>query len=253
MVPEVIPWSALAALGLDQRRYRPYAGIKEQVTLADFEPDPTVIETLGLDAARPIAVLRPPATMSLYHRGIENTLFDEVLDHLRASDAQVVLLPRTPEQARGFDGVTGVTVPATPGRRPVAGLRRGPRGQRRGHHEPRGGAARHAHLDHVRRRAWAPWTGCSSRPAGWACWSDPEQLVVREARPGRAVVRGHRGRGHPGDPGAIVAPPMQHEPPDRDRPSHGVPGGSASCRPAPASSTRAPSASHDPWSPGATP
>ncbi len=114
MVPEVIPWSALAALGLDQRRYRPYAGIKEQVTLADFEPDPTVIEALGLDAARPIAVLRPPATMSLYHRGIENTLFDQVLDHLRSSEAQVVLLPRTPDQARAFAGVTGVTVPATP-------------------------------------------------------------------------------------------------------------------------------------------
>ncbi len=47
MVPAVIPWPALAALGLDERRYRPYAGIKEQVTLADFEPDPTVIETPG--------------------------------------------------------------------------------------------------------------------------------------------------------------------------------------------------------------
>jgi uncharacterized protein len=114
MVPKVIPWAALAALGLDERRYRPYAGIKEQVTLADFEPDPSVIETLGLDAARPVAVLRPPATMSLYHRGIENTLFDQVLDYLRASDVQVVLLPRTPEQARGFDGITGVVVPARP-------------------------------------------------------------------------------------------------------------------------------------------
>lgn len=114
MVPQVIPWSALEALGLDRRRYRPYAGIKEQVTLADFEPDPTVVETLGLDAARPIAVLRPPATMSLYHRGLHNTLFDEVLDHLRATDAQIVLLPRTPEQAHDFEGASGVTIPARP-------------------------------------------------------------------------------------------------------------------------------------------
>ncbi|MBX3029942.1 MAG: DUF354 domain-containing protein [Chloroflexi bacterium] len=114
MVPEVIPWSALQALGLQERRYRPYPGIKEQVTLADFEPDPTVVDQLGLDPARPIAVLRPPATMSLYHRGIENTLFDDVLAHLRASDAQVVLLPRTPEQARTFAGADGVTIPATP-------------------------------------------------------------------------------------------------------------------------------------------
>ena len=34
---------------------------------------------LGLDPDRPIAVLRPPATMCLYHRGLENTLFTDVL------------------------------------------------------------------------------------------------------------------------------------------------------------------------------
>ena len=114
MVPALIPWASLQALGLDARRYRPYAGIKEQVTLADFDPDLGVIETLGLDATRPIAVLRPPATMSLYHRGIENSLFDQVLDFLRAAEAQVVLLPRTPHQARAFEGLTDVVIPAKP-------------------------------------------------------------------------------------------------------------------------------------------
>lgn len=114
MVPEVIPFPALAALGLDRHRYRPYAGIKEQVTLADFDPDPTVLAQLGVDDGRPVVVLRPPATMSLYHRGIENTLFDDVLAHLRASAAHVVLLPRTPEQAREFGGSTGVVVPEKP-------------------------------------------------------------------------------------------------------------------------------------------
>jgi predicted glycosyltransferase len=114
MVPEVIPFEALARLGLDRRRYRPYRGIKEQVTLADFEPDLRVLDRLGADPARPIAVLRPPATMSLYHRGIENTLFDGVLAWLRARDVQVVLLPRTPEQASAFAGASGVIVPAAP-------------------------------------------------------------------------------------------------------------------------------------------
>jgi predicted glycosyltransferase len=114
MVPEVIPFEALARLGLDRRRYRPYAGIKEQITLADFEPDLGVVDELGADPARAIAVLRPPATMSLYHRGIENTLFDDVLTWLRERDAQVVLLPRTPEQAASFAGAAGVIVPAKP-------------------------------------------------------------------------------------------------------------------------------------------
>lgn len=115
MVPEVIPFQRLAALGLTRERYRPYPGIKEQVTLADFEPDPaSVIDELRLDPGRPIAVLRPPATMSLYHRGIENTLFDDVLAYLRGSDAQVVLLPRTPEQGRAFGSMTDLVIPAKP-------------------------------------------------------------------------------------------------------------------------------------------
>jgi predicted glycosyltransferase len=73
MLPEVIPYADLARLGLDQRRYRPYHGIKEQVALADFEPDEGVASELGLYRGRAIVVMRPPATMSLYHRGLENT------------------------------------------------------------------------------------------------------------------------------------------------------------------------------------
>jgi hypothetical protein len=114
MLPEVIPFAALARLGLDEGRYRPYAGLKEQVALADFEPDEGVLEELGLDRGRPIVVLRPPATMSLYHRGLENTVFDDVLARLLAEDAQVVLLPRTPEQAVTFAGARGVVIPERP-------------------------------------------------------------------------------------------------------------------------------------------
>jgi predicted glycosyltransferase len=114
MLPEVIPFESLAALGLDRRRYRSYAGLKEQVALADFVPDTGVLEELHLDPERPIVVLRPPATMSLYHRGLENTLFDDVLARLLDGDTQVVLLPRTPEQAASFAGVRGVVIPARP-------------------------------------------------------------------------------------------------------------------------------------------
>jgi predicted glycosyltransferase len=114
MLPDVIPFDALEPMGLDERRYQPYPGLKEQVALADFSPDPSVIDELGLDAARPIVVLRPPATMSLYHRGIENTVFDDVLERLIDSDAQVVLLPRTDEQAATFSEAQGVVVPDAP-------------------------------------------------------------------------------------------------------------------------------------------
>jgi predicted glycosyltransferase len=114
MLPAVIPWEPLARLGLDRRRYRPYPGLKEQVTLADFEPDPGVLDELALDRARPIVVMRPPATMSLYHRGLHNTVFDAALTRVLDAGAQVVMLPRTPEQAASLRSATGVVVPAGP-------------------------------------------------------------------------------------------------------------------------------------------
>ncbi|CAN5740737.1 DUF354 domain-containing protein [soil metagenome] len=114
MFPAAVPFASLRALGLDARRYRPFPGLKEQVTLADFEPDPTVPVRLGLDPRRPIAVLRPPATMSLYHRGIHNRLFEEVLGHLRAGDVQTVLLPRSEEQVLAYAGTPGVLIPSEP-------------------------------------------------------------------------------------------------------------------------------------------
>ena len=52
---------------------------------------------LGLDRERPLVVVRPPPDVSLYHR-FENPLFGRVLDRLAASEAQTVVLPRTPAQ-----------------------------------------------------------------------------------------------------------------------------------------------------------
>ena len=114
MTPDVIPYSALAGYGLSASRFRPYHGLKEQVALADFSPDDSVYDELGLDRERPIVVLRPPATTSLYHRGIENSVFDDVVAKLLDSEAQVVLLPRTPEQAGSFAGAAGVIIPERP-------------------------------------------------------------------------------------------------------------------------------------------
>jgi len=114
MMPDVVPYAAISGYGLSEARYRPYHGLKEQVALADFSPDDGVYGELGLDRERPIVVLRPPATMSLYHRGIENTVFDDVVARLLASDAQVVLLPRTPEQGQSFAAAPGVIIPDRP-------------------------------------------------------------------------------------------------------------------------------------------
>jgi uncharacterized protein len=94
VVPDAIPPERLYRYGA-RGKIRAYPGLKEEYYLADFEPDPGILGELGLDPARPIAVVRTPPAVSLYHR-FENDLFARVLNRL--AGVQTVVLPRTPEQ-----------------------------------------------------------------------------------------------------------------------------------------------------------
>jgi predicted glycosyltransferase len=98
VVPDAIPQNRLDRLGAPARKVRTYAGLKEEYYLHGFEPDPAVLEALGIDRSRVLAVVRTPPEVSLYHRH-GNPLFTAVLDRL-GSDPQVqaVVLPRTPAQ-----------------------------------------------------------------------------------------------------------------------------------------------------------
>jgi uncharacterized protein len=109
VVPDAIPPERLAPYGATPAKLRRYPGLKEEYYLADFEPDPAVLVELGLDATRPLAIVRTPPSVSLYHR-FENPLFGQVLERLRA-DAQVVVLPRTAEQRAELAAAGGFVVP----------------------------------------------------------------------------------------------------------------------------------------------
>jgi uncharacterized protein len=108
VVPDAIPPERLERYGAKGKLHA-YPGLKEEYYLADFEPDPAVLDELGVDRWRLIAVVRTPPDVSLYHR-FENPLFAHVLDRLAASDAQVVVLPRTPQQRAELAG-RGFVVP----------------------------------------------------------------------------------------------------------------------------------------------
>jgi uncharacterized protein len=108
VVPDAIPPERLYRYGA-RGKLRAYEGLKEEYYLADFEPDPAVLGQLGLDPSRPMAVLRTPPALSLYHR-FDNDLFRRVLERLRAE--QVVVLPRTHGQLDELERAGGWIVPA---------------------------------------------------------------------------------------------------------------------------------------------
>jgi len=107
VVPDAIPPERLYRYGA-RGKVHAYPGLKEEYYLADFEPDPRVLRSLGLDDTLPIVVVRTPPAVSLYHR-FENDLFAQVLDRLAGS--QVVVLPRTPEQRTELSRRGGLIVP----------------------------------------------------------------------------------------------------------------------------------------------
>jgi len=112
VVPDVIPADRLAPYGATPQKLHGYPGLKEEYYLADFEPDDAVLKELGLDAAKPLYVVRTPPDVSLYHR-FENPLFGQVLEHLRTTSppAQIVVLPRTPAQRAELARAGGFIVP----------------------------------------------------------------------------------------------------------------------------------------------
>jgi predicted glycosyltransferase len=113
VVPDAIPPERLAPYGA-AGKIRAYEGLKEEYYLADFVPDPAVLDELALDSARPIVVVRTPPEVSLYHR-FENDLFARVLARTREAagqdEVQPVLLPRTDDQRAELSRVPGFVVP----------------------------------------------------------------------------------------------------------------------------------------------
>ena len=100
LLPEAFPEAIARRLGASKRKVWRYPGLKEAIYLGDFEPDPHVLEELGLARSdeRALVVARTPPARALYHR-FGNPLFTEAL-RVVAQQRRVesVVLARHPEQ-----------------------------------------------------------------------------------------------------------------------------------------------------------
>src|SRR3954453_7107414 len=95
LTPDMIPAERLRRYGAGPQKLRQYPGLKEEYYLADFEPDASVLDELGVQRERVLVVVRPPPDVSLYHRRA-NKLFPAVLDAVgRREDVHAVVIPRT--------------------------------------------------------------------------------------------------------------------------------------------------------------
>jgi hypothetical protein len=119
IVPTSFPASRLRHYGARVGRVRRYHGTKEDVYLADFQPDPQFgaqLCELGVNADNVLVLMRPPAHDALYHR-FQNTLFDEAIEMLLTNEnVQVILLPRNEVQRATYaaTALDRLVIPAAP-------------------------------------------------------------------------------------------------------------------------------------------
>ena len=72
-----------------------YRGLKEDVYVASFKPNPLFLKTLDLNEEDILATIRPPATEAHYHNPESERLFLEVVEFLVSiADLRMVILPR---------------------------------------------------------------------------------------------------------------------------------------------------------------
>ena len=116
IVPASFPASRLRRYGARVGKVRRYHGTKEDVYLADFQPDPAFAAQLcelGVKPDNVLVLMRPPAHDALYHR-FQNTLFDQALTMLAAKEnVRVILLPRNEAQRVAYSSKR-VIIPTAP-------------------------------------------------------------------------------------------------------------------------------------------
>jgi hypothetical protein len=112
IVPDAIGMDAMRHAGAAERKLFRYPGLKEDYYLADFEPDATVLDDLGIDRGDVLVVFRPSPETSAYHA--DNPLEERLLDVLAgAAGVTCVVIPRTDAQAQrvGARDASSLVVP----------------------------------------------------------------------------------------------------------------------------------------------
>jgi len=91
-----------------RRQVLRYPGLKEDVYIPRFQPDPSVKSKIGLNGKQVIVTVRPPATEAHYHNPEAETLLAAALDLLvNREDVQVILLPRNQRQEKALRNAWG--------------------------------------------------------------------------------------------------------------------------------------------------
>ena len=92
IAPEMIPDGSVKSY---RKSLFKYPGIKEDVYVPDFRPDPSILRELGIRESEMLVTIRPPATEAHYHNPESELLFEATINFLgEQPGTRMVILPR---------------------------------------------------------------------------------------------------------------------------------------------------------------
>lgn len=92
VVPELIPDESVKGFS---KSFFKYPGIKEDVYVPDFKPDPSILKELGIRDGELVVTIRPPATEAHYYVPESGDLFEATINFLGEQEStRMVILPR---------------------------------------------------------------------------------------------------------------------------------------------------------------
>jgi uncharacterized protein len=95
-MPDMIPDNAMSSR---PEQVFKYPGLKEDVYVPRFTPDPSILNQLGISGDAIVVTLRPPATEAHYHNPEAEELFAEAVRFLAETPkVRAVVLPRNEKQ-----------------------------------------------------------------------------------------------------------------------------------------------------------
>lgn len=98
LMPDVIPDKSMTR---KSERVLLYPGLKEDVYIPRFRPDPAILPQLGISPDHLVVTVRPPATEAHYHTRESDVLFAETMRLLASHpNIRAVVLPRNGRQGQ---------------------------------------------------------------------------------------------------------------------------------------------------------
>jgi len=105
LLPEALPPHAVRRQGASPRKVRRYPGLKEEIYLGDFQPDPEILASLGIERepGTTIVLMRAPPEGAMYHQ-FRNPVYESLLSSITGRrDVRCILLARHPDQRAALE------------------------------------------------------------------------------------------------------------------------------------------------------